>query len=138
MNIREIKALIKLMQGTDVRELELVRDKNKVRITRDVASPPVSDSRRAMAVETEQDKQKNYKTVTSPMVGTFYLATSPDASPFVEEGSVIKKGQIICIVEAMKLMNDIEAEFDGRIVSILVGNAQPVEFGEPLFLIEPL
>lgn len=132
--------MIKLMQGTDVSELELVRDKNKVRITREVAAPaaPLSQSRRAVSVETTAEEQKNYKTVTAPMVGTFYLSSSPDTPPFVEEGSIIRKGQIICIVEAMKLMNEIEADFDGRIVSILAGNAQPVEFGEALFLVEPL
>ena len=77
-------------------------------------------------------------TVESPIVGTFYRAPDPDASPYVEEGNSVKKGQVLCIVEAMKLMNEIESDFEGRIVSILVENAQPVEYGEPLFLIEPL
>jgi acetyl-CoA carboxylase biotin carboxyl carrier protein len=76
--------------------------------------------------------------VESPMVGTFYRAPAPGAKPYVEEGDVVKKGQILCIVEAMKLMNEIEVEFEGRIVSIMVENAQPVEYGEPLFLVEPL
>ncbi|HWP35744.1 MAG TPA: acetyl-CoA carboxylase biotin carboxyl carrier protein, partial [Thermodesulfobacteriota bacterium] len=80
---------------------------------------------------------KGYRTVTSPIVGTFYRAASPDAPPYVEVGSVVKKGQVLCIIEAMKLMNEIEAEFDGRVVAILVENGQPVEFGEPLFHIEP-
>ncbi len=75
--------------------------------------------------------------VESPMVGTFYRAPAPGAQPYVAEGDVVKKGQVLCIVEAMKLMNEIEAEFEGRIVSIMVENAQPVEYGEPLFLIEP-
>jgi acetyl-CoA carboxylase biotin carboxyl carrier protein len=76
--------------------------------------------------------------VTSPIVGTFYRASSPDADPYVEEGMVVKKGQVLCIVEAMKLMNEIEAETDGKIVKVLVESTTPVEFGQPLFLIDPL
>jgi acetyl-CoA carboxylase biotin carboxyl carrier protein len=82
--------------------------------------------------------QGNWKSITSPMVGTFYRAPSPDASPYVDVGTVVKKGQTLCIIEAMKLMNEIEAEFNGKIVAILVENGQPVEFGEELFRIEPL
>ncbi len=75
--------------------------------------------------------------VTSPFVGTFYRAPSPDSPPFVDVGTVVKKGQVLCIVEAMKLMNEIEAETAGKIAEILVQNATPVEFGQPLFRIEP-
>jgi acetyl-CoA carboxylase biotin carboxyl carrier protein len=75
--------------------------------------------------------------VTSPLVGTFYRAPSPESPPFVDVGTVVKKGQVLCIVEAMKLMNELEAETAGRIAEILVANAAPVEFGEPLFRIEP-
>lgn len=78
----------------------------------------------------------NQKQVLSPFVGTFYRAPSPTAEPYVREGQVIKRGDVLCIIEAMKLMNAIEAEFPGRVVSILVENGQPVEFGEPLFVIE--
>jgi acetyl-CoA carboxylase biotin carboxyl carrier protein len=77
-------------------------------------------------------------TITSPIVGTFYRAPSPEAAPFVEIGSRVKKGQVLCIVEAMKLMNEIESEIDGTIIKALVENGQPVEYGEPLFLIEPV
>jgi acetyl-CoA carboxylase biotin carboxyl carrier protein len=76
-------------------------------------------------------------TITSPIVGTFYRAPSPDADPYVEEGDLVRKGQVLCIVEAMKLMNEIESEVDGRIYKILVESAKPVEYGQPLFLIEP-
>ena len=76
-------------------------------------------------------------TIEAPMVGTFYRATSPDAAPFVSEGDTIKEGQTLCIIEAMKLMNEIEAKLAGRILKIFVENAQPVEFGQPLFLVEP-
>jgi acetyl-CoA carboxylase biotin carboxyl carrier protein len=76
-------------------------------------------------------------TIESPMVGTFYRAASPTADPYVQEGDVVKEGQIVCIIEAMKLMNEIEARVAGRIAKVLVDNGQPVEYGQPLFLIEP-
>ena len=78
------------------------------------------------------------KEVASPIVGTFYRAPAPDAAPYVEVGQVVEKGQVLCIVEAMKLMNEIEAEFRCKIVQICKENAQPVEFGEPLFIVEPM
>lgn len=78
----------------------------------------------------------NQKQVPSPFVGTFYRASGPNSEPYVKEGQRVKKGQTLCIVEAMKLMNEIESDFDGKIVSVLVENGQPVEFGEPLFVIE--
>lgn len=76
-------------------------------------------------------------TITSPIVGTFYRSPSPDADPYVEENDTVKKGQVLCIVEAMKLMNEIESEVDGRVVKILVDSTKPVEYGQPLFLIDP-
>ena len=78
-----------------------------------------------------------FVTVTSPIVGTFYRSPSPDADPYVEEGDAVKKGQVLCIVEAMKLMNEIESETDGRVVKILVESTTAVEYGQPLFLIDP-
>jgi acetyl-CoA carboxylase biotin carboxyl carrier protein len=77
-------------------------------------------------------------TIEAPMVGTFYRAPSPGADPYVREGDTIKEGQVLCIIEAMKLMNEIEAKLDGRIVQILVENGMPVEYGQPLFIVEPL
>jgi acetyl-CoA carboxylase biotin carboxyl carrier protein len=79
----------------------------------------------------------NQKQVVSPFVGTFYRAPTPTADPYVKEGQAVKRGDSLCIIEAMKLMNEIEAEFPGKIISVLVENGQPVEFGEPLFIIEP-
>jgi acetyl-CoA carboxylase biotin carboxyl carrier protein len=81
-------------------------------------------------------KAANQKTVTSPFVGTFYRSPSPTADPYVREGQAVKRGDVLCIIEAMKLMNEIEAEFPGKVLSVLVENGQPVEFGEPLFVVE--
>ncbi|RKZ21574.1 pyruvate carboxylase subunit B, partial [bacterium] len=76
--------------------------------------------------------------IKAPMVGTFYRAPAPDAPPYVEVGDVVKRGQVVCIIEAMKLMNEIESDVDGRIVEILVKNEEPVEYGQELFLVEPI
>jgi acetyl-CoA carboxylase biotin carboxyl carrier protein len=81
--------------------------------------------------------QAHLLTIEAPMVGTFYRAPSPEAQPFVREGDRVKKGQVVCIVEAMKLMNEIESKIAGRVMKVLVENAQPVEYGQPLFLVEP-
>jgi acetyl-CoA carboxylase biotin carboxyl carrier protein len=92
----------------------------------------------ASAVEKPVARKENLQEIKSPMVGTFYRAPAPDARPFVEVGEKVSRGQVVCIIEAMKLMNEIESEFDGRVTEILVQNAQPVQFGQPLVLIEPL
>ncbi len=86
--------------------------------------------------EEEPKKAENIKIITSPMVGTFYRAPSPEAPPFVELGSIVKSSQTMCIIEAMKLLNEVESDFNGKVISILVENGQPVEYGEPLFHIE--
>jgi acetyl-CoA carboxylase biotin carboxyl carrier protein len=92
----------------------------------------------APAARAEDASASNIVVVNSPIVGTFYRSASPDAPSYVEVGDVVKKGQVICIIEAMKLMNEIEAEVNGKIVKVLAENAQPVEYGEPLFHIEPV
>jgi acetyl-CoA carboxylase biotin carboxyl carrier protein len=158
MEIREIKALLALMQEYDLTELEL-DDKRKGRlklVRRLAASTAIPDPRvvvRApqsgktarhvaarLATAGEADAapsiSENQRLVTSPMVGTFYRAPTPDAPPYVEEGSSVRKGQTLCIIEAMKMMNEIEAEMAGRIVRILCENAQAVEYGQPLIVIE--
>jgi acetyl-CoA carboxylase biotin carboxyl carrier protein len=98
---------------------------------------PQSAAKAAEAPAAKAAPATNQKQVVSPFVGTFYRAASPTADPYVRDGQVVKRGDVLCIVEAMKLMNEIEAEFSGKIVSCLIENGQPVEFGEPLFLIEP-
>jgi acetyl-CoA carboxylase biotin carboxyl carrier protein len=91
----------------------------------------------AESVERAAETAVGTVTIEAPMVGTFYRATNPEAAPFVSEGDTIKEGQTLCIIEAMKLMNEIESKLAGRVVKILVENAQPVEFGQPLFVVEP-
>ncbi len=98
------------------------------------AAPPLSESPKKLHASSED----RYVKILSPFVGTFYRAPSPEADSYVQEGQVVKKSDVLCIVEAMKLMNEIECEAPGKIVSILVENGQPVEYGEPLFLIDPL
>ncbi len=98
-----------------------------------VAAVPVAA---AAAVDAESADEPGVVTITSPMVGTFYRAPSPGAAPFIELGDSVRKGSTLCIVEAMKLMNEIEAELDGSVSAILVDNAQPVQFGQPLFKIK--
>ncbi|MBI5410318.1 MAG: acetyl-CoA carboxylase biotin carboxyl carrier protein [Nitrospirae bacterium] len=147
MELDEIKKLIELLKETDITELQLEREGSKLKIKREkflssfeafqpvkqpaAASKPVEERAEA-AVE-----EKKLVTIPSPIVGIFHRAPSPEAPPFVEAGSAVKKGQVLCIVEAMKLMNEIESDTDGVISKILVENGQPVEYGEPLFLIEP-
>jgi acetyl-CoA carboxylase biotin carboxyl carrier protein len=154
LGMREIKEILDLLKDTDVEEIELEKDNLKIRIKIKKRGPaPVWISRSATPLlpellgekapvsslpAKEGDVAGNLVTVKSPMVGTFYRAPLPGAEPFVKEGDVVEKGKILCIIEAMKLMNEIESEVSGRIHSILVENVQPVEYGQPLFLMEPL
>lgn len=144
MDIDEIKGLIELLQETDITELQIERDGSKLKIKREKflssfetpssASRPETGAQEVKEAEAEEQK---HVSITSPIVGIFHRSPAPEAPPFVEVGSSVKKGQVLCIVEAMKLMNEIESDTDGVISKILVENGQPVEYGEPLFLIEP-
>jgi acetyl-CoA carboxylase biotin carboxyl carrier protein len=142
MELEDLKELIELLKDSDITELQVEKDGTKVKIKRERFLPslevPVHKSAafHEKAAETEEEAQR-LVTITSPIVGTFYRASSPEANPFVELGSKVGRGQVLCIVEAMKLMNEIESDVDGIIVKILVENGQPVEYGEPLFLIDP-
>jgi len=155
--LQDLKRLIRLVQRTGIGELELNSGGRSVRISAAPsngawvaaapAAPPAGSRPPAPAVAAAAaptaaalpaEPASNLKPITSPMVGTFYRAPAPDADPFVEVGDVVTVGQTVCIIEAMKLMNEIEAETKGRVAQILVENAQPVEFGQKLFLIEPL
>jgi acetyl-CoA carboxylase biotin carboxyl carrier protein len=144
MELEDLKELIEFLKETDITELQLEKDGIKVKIKREKLlssiEMPVHTSvglQEKIVLETEEETQRLI-TVTSPIVGTFYRSPSPEAEPFVEVGSNVNKGQVLCIVEAMKLMNEIESEVDGVVVKVLVENGQPVEYGEPLFLIEPV
>ena len=152
MDLRKLKKLIDLVEESGISELELTEGEEKVKICRSTSASPQSqlihtNPKKLNTEETNKSEEKTIKedeellstkegnTINSPMVGTFYRAASPDAEPFVDVGASVKKGDILCIVEAMKLLNEIECDQDGIIKKILVENGQPVEFGEPLFVI---
>ena len=156
MNLKEIKELIEMLKGTDISELEIERSGVKVRLRKGgdvtfhpvmprmeyppaaIVAPAVNEAPPAPLEKSAEPAKTNQIKVTAPIVGTFYRASSPDKSPYVEVGDIVKKGQILCIIEAMKLMNEIESETSGKIVQILMENGQPVEYGQPLFAIEPM
>jgi len=152
MDISEIRKLIRLVQQSDVTEIEVTEGESTVRISRQsmmVSAPAAAQpmmqattiaapaAQAAVAAEAPADVADDENVVTSPMVGTFYAASSPDDDPFISVGSTVKKGDVLCIVEAMKLMNEIEAEYDGTVEKVLVKNAEPLEYGQPLFVITP-
>ncbi len=142
-----IDQVVELAVRHNLAELEVEAAGTRIRIVREHA-PAAASSRveaaPAIAAALPQTAAESVEstahlvTVEAPMVGTFYRAPKPDAPPFVAEGDVVKEGQVICIVEAMKLMNEIESKVAGRIAKVVVENGQPVEFGQPLFLVDPL
>jgi acetyl-CoA carboxylase biotin carboxyl carrier protein len=166
MDIQSIKQLIKIVEKSDIDEIELEEEGRKIRISKrshlpnsDVshhhmvsqfipagvpqpvaaaapAAPATPASNEASPAQPTEKKNPNIVEVRSPMVGTFYRSPSPDAEPYVEIGTSVKPGTTLCIIEAMKLMNEIESEHSGKIVDILVENGQPVEYNQVLFLIE--
>jgi acetyl-CoA carboxylase biotin carboxyl carrier protein len=155
MDLRKLKKLIDLVEESGIAELELTEGEEKVKISRqpkqqqmapqyiqtpqisqiphqeDIHTPSTSPSETPAPLTSSKEQQ-----ISSPMVGTFYRASSPDAGSFVEIGTSVKKGDILCIIEAMKILNEIESDKDGVIKKILIENGQPVEFGEALFVIE--
>jgi len=150
MDIRKVKKLIELLEESGIAEIEISEGEESVRISRYpqggvapqatfVAAPPataVAAAPPAEAPPVVADAPKRGTTVEAPMVGTYYSSANPGAKPFVEIGSNVNPGDTLCIIEAMKMMNQIEAEVGGRITSILVSNGEPVEFGQVLFTIE--
>jgi acetyl-CoA carboxylase biotin carboxyl carrier protein len=148
MDLRKLKKLIDLVQESGIAELEITEGEEKVKIVRggqvsvsSVSSPapgamgtPPADSRAAGAPATASPGPEG-PVIKAPMVGTFYRSPSPDAKPFVEVGQTIKEGDTVCIIEAMKIMNEIEADVAGVVKAILVENGQPVEYGQPLFIL---
>lgn len=154
MDLRKLKTLIDLVQQSDIAELEITEGEEKVRISRfhgavapvvmaqppvlQTAAPQIDTGEAAAAVaaaEAAAPTAPEGHAVKSPMVGTFYRSSAPGAKPFVEVGQAVKSGDTVCIIEAMKLLNEIEADRDGVIQAVLVENGQPVEYGQPLVII---
>ncbi len=153
MDIRKIKKLIELLEESGIAEIEIKEGEEAVRISRlgagflpgphaapqaaHLAALPAPASAALPAAEGAGPKARpNEHVITAPMVGTFYASPSPGAKPFIELGDEIKVGQVLCIIEAMKMMNQIEADRAGRITSVMAQNGDPVEFGQPLFVVE--
>ena len=160
MELKDIRQLIKIVENANIGELEIVEEGKKLRISKNsvghrenvIYGPqpaysnsvapaplnqvPVASEAPVVLSAPAAESGANYLEVKSPMVGTFYRSPSPDADPYVEVGQTVQIGQTMCIIEAMKLMNEIESEFSGKVAKILIENAQPVEYNQPLFLIE--
>lgn len=161
MELKEIKELIKLVSESGVSEVDVARGDFKISIRKTeertmvvqqtpsymqaspvIAAAPASSPVATERLESHATKTEtpagNFITIKSPMIGTYYKSSSPDKAPFVQVGDEVKPGQVLCIVEAMKLFNEIECEVSGKIVKILVENSSPVEYDQPLFLVEPM
>jgi len=149
-DFEQIRAVIRLAAESDIAELEVESPTLRVLVKKTpgggihVSTPAPHASRQAAAHVAEgpgpagtAPEANHLQPITAPMVGTFYRAPSPDAPPFVDEGDVVEQGQTVCIIEAMKLFNEIQSELPGRIVKVLAENGVPVEYGQPLFLIDP-
>lgn len=142
--------IIEKIKDTKIEEVEFETESGRIKIKQYVgpkkeviASTPqpvveVREELKAPASVEVEKKEHKYHVIKSPLVGTFYRAPSPGAPPFVEEGDMVSKGQILCIIEALKVMNEIESDVNGKVVKILVENGQPVEYGQELFYIEPV
>jgi len=145
MKLDKIKEVIALMNEHDLVEIELVDGEQKIRLrksdgaaeARHQAVPPAPPAQQPESKEAESEVAEGTIQITAPMVGTFYRASAPDAEPYVEIGDEVHPDTVICIIEAMKVMNEIKAEVEGTIVDILVQNGDVIEFGQPLFLIKP-
>ncbi len=157
MNIKEIKEMLALMSENSLVELEIEKDGMRIRLKKggagqemtggpiiiekeSLVSSAVRQQAAAVPAPAEVPAKPAVKTleIKAPMVGTFYRAPSPEAPPYAEVGQMVEPGQVVCIIEAMKLMNEIKSEIRGRITSIAVDNAEPVEFGQSMFIIEPV
>jgi acetyl-CoA carboxylase biotin carboxyl carrier protein len=157
MLLKELEKIIRIVEKSDIAELEWEKNKERIRIRKDNGpsapmnyyAAPVSAplaaretvvgaaSASATSVPAVKAETSRNKEVLSPFVGTFYSSPSPTAAKYVEVGSRVKKGDVLCIIEAMKIMNEIEAEFPGKVVSVLAKDGQPVQYGQPLYQIEP-
>jgi acetyl-CoA carboxylase biotin carboxyl carrier protein len=132
------KRLAALCVDLNLSEIEVTAGDVRVRVSRALPAPAAPGAPGSAAAPAGETTPSGLVTIEAPMVGTFYRSSSPGSDPYVREGDTVKQGQILCIIEAMKLMNEIESKVSGRIAKILVDNAQAVEFGQPLFLLDPL
>ncbi|MCR4338219.1 MAG: acetyl-CoA carboxylase biotin carboxyl carrier protein [Candidatus Omnitrophica bacterium] len=154
MNLKEIKEIINLMNENDLAEIEVEREGSKIKVKKTIQGVYETVARPSIEYRAEApapvasvtaapsagngNAPSSRKNIVSPMVGTFYRSPSPEAPPFVDVGHVVEVGQVVCIVEAMKLMNEIKSEIRGRVVEVAIENAEPVEFGQTLFAVEPV
>ena len=154
MDLRKIKKLMELLEESGIAEIEVKEGEESIKLTKPgshaptpqqiISTPAVNVGEEVITQKdlTQKNNNQNPKeeidgeVITSPMVGTFYRAASPDSKPFVEKGQKVKKGDTLCILEAMKMMNQVNAETGGTIIDIMVDDAEPVEFGQPLFVIK--
>jgi len=153
MDLRKIKKLMELLEESGIAEIEVKEGEESIKLSRNITSsaaplqqmvqqpimaPQQQAPQAASQIENKKDDSlnSNRNTVNSPMVGTFYASASPESKPFVTVGQSVKKGDTLCILEAMKMMNQVQAESDGKILEILIDNAEPVEFDQPLFVVE--
>ncbi|MEE8597710.1 MAG: acetyl-CoA carboxylase biotin carboxyl carrier protein [bacterium] len=148
MKFKDIEKLVKILENSLVAEIEmtdLLGRKIKIsKLTNNTNPPSLSVTTAPVVQETKIEKDKpaesteNLVVIKSPIVGTFYISSAPDAPPYIKVGDIVKPGQVVCIVEAMKLMNEIESDVAGKIVKILAKNEDPIEYNQELFLVEPL
>ena len=142
MNIKKIEEVIRLMEKHDLTEITIEEEGAKIHLQKGAGghienmSSPVLTPQKEMPAPPKEEA-KNTVEIKAPMVGTFYRSPSPDARSFVDVGKAINKGEVLCIIEAMKLMNEIKSEVKGKVVDVLVENGEPIEFGQVLFLVEP-
>ena len=145
MNIKDIRELIQLIEESDIEEFEMERSGVRVRVRKtlsrgnkntkpaiELATSPTAEAP-AQLDQLQSKSEEELHLVSAPIVGTFYISTKPDTEPFVQVGDQVKKGTVLCIIEAMKLFNQIESDVNGKIMRLLVENGQPVEYGQPLF-----
>ena len=146
MNIKEIQDIINFIKKTDLDDVSIETENYKIRVKKNNAEVTQLKDKKKIPVEIENDETKltkeseietNYITIKSPMIGTLYRSPNPESEPYINEGDTINAGQTICIIEAMKLFNEIESEISGKIIKVLVDDATPIEFGQDLFLIDP-
>ncbi len=146
MNIKEIQNIINFIKKTDLDDVSIETENYKIRVKKNNSEVTQLKEKKNIPVEIENDETKlteeseietNHITIKSPMIGTLYRSPNPESEPYINEGDTINEGQTICIIEAMKLFNEIESEFSGKVIKILIDDTSPVEFDQPLFIINP-